>query len=143
MKTLFRFLKLVWRAETFSPTAFVARAAIITLLFCTSEALGFREYTSFLSGTTGNAEMSWQTSATLGLIHLMLYIAFILCVPIFLITAGLLAFSNRIGSGGLEKQCDRDAIQKTQLPGESEAQGLRDQPTDGLAACVGAARLRT
>ena len=35
-------------------------------------------------------QVSWQTAATLGLIHLLLYVAFILLVPVSLITAGLL-----------------------------------------------------
>jgi hypothetical protein len=65
------------------------------MLFGLSEALGLREYTTFLSGTTANLSMSWQTAATLGLIHLLLYVGFILAVPIFLITAALISIWNR------------------------------------------------
>ena len=90
MKAFFGLLRRVWRADAFSPTAFVARAAIIAVLYSLSELAGLREYTTFLSGTSANLNLSWQTSATLGLIHLLLYVAFILLVPVSLITAGLL-----------------------------------------------------
>ena len=92
MRTVFRLFRRVWQADAFSPTAFVARAVIITLLFCISKLAGLREYTTFLSGTSANLNVSWQTAATLGLIHLLLYVAFILLVPVSLITAGLLLF---------------------------------------------------
>ncbi len=95
MKTVFEFLRHLWRAHAFSPTAFLMRAIIVTVLFCASELLGLREYTTFLSGTSANLNVSWQTAATLGLIHLLLYVGFILLVPISLITAGLLTTRNR------------------------------------------------
>lgn len=95
MKAVGGFLRGVWKADAFSPTAFVVRAFIIGLLFCVSELVGLREYTTFLSGTSANLGMSWQTAATLGLIHLLLYVAFILLAPVFLITAGLLTAYNR------------------------------------------------
>ena len=90
MKTLFGLMRSVWKADAFSPTAFVARAIIIAVCYCLSELAGLREYTTFLSGTSANLNMSWQTGATLGLIHLLLYVAFILFVPVSLIAAGLL-----------------------------------------------------
>ncbi|HXP59889.1 MAG TPA: hypothetical protein VN829_05310 [Dongiaceae bacterium] len=97
MKTVFGFLRRLWKASVFSPTAFLVRAVLITAFFCASELLGLREYTTFLSGTSANLNLSWQTAATLGLIHLLLYVGFILLVPIFLIAAGLLAAWNRWG----------------------------------------------
>ncbi len=91
-------LRHVWKADPFSPTAFVVRAVLITVLFCFSELVGLREYTTFLSGTSANLNVSWQTAATLGLIHVLLYVAFILLVPVSLIAAGLLLIWNR-GTG--------------------------------------------
>jgi hypothetical protein len=90
MKTLLELLRRVWKADTFSPAAFVARAVVIAVLFGISELLGLGEYTTFLCGTSANLNMSWQTAATLGLIHLLLYVAFILLAPVSLIAAGLL-----------------------------------------------------
>ncbi len=90
MNSLFGWLRHVWKADAFSPIAFVARATVIAVCYCISELAGLREYTTFLSGTSANLNVSWQTAATLGLIHLLLYVAFILLVPVSLITAGLL-----------------------------------------------------
>ena len=95
MTPVLEFLRRTWRANTFSAAAFLIRAIIIAVLFGISELLGFREYTTFLSGTSANLNVNWQTAATLGLIHLLLYVAFILFVPIFLITAALIAAWNR------------------------------------------------
>ncbi len=95
MNTALKLLRHIWNAGAFSPTAFVVRAVAIALLFCVSELLGFREYTTFLSGTSANLNVSWQTAATLGLIHLLLYVGFILLVPVFLLSAVLIATANR------------------------------------------------
>lgn len=78
MKALFTFLRRVWQAETFSPTAFVARAIAVTMLFAVSELLGLREYTTFLSGTSANVNLGWSLTSVLGLTHLLLYVGFIL-----------------------------------------------------------------
>jgi len=91
MNPLFEFLRRLWGTETFSPKAFLLRASIITVLYGLSELLGLREYTTFLSGTSANVSLSWLTASSLGLIHLLLYVALILLVPISLITGGLLA----------------------------------------------------
>jgi hypothetical protein len=95
MKACFQFVKWVWNAGAFSATAFVTRAVLLAVLFCLSEALGLREYTTFLSGTSANVNVSWPTAATLGLIHLLFYVGFILGAPIFLITAVLVTLWNR------------------------------------------------
>jgi len=97
MRTILELLAHIWKAGAFSPTAFVVRAIIIALLFCMSELLGLKEYTTFLSGTSANLTMTWQTAATLGLIHLLLYVAFILLVPVYLIAAACLS----AGTSGL------------------------------------------
>ena len=94
MKTILQSAKSFWKAGFFSPQAFVGRAVVIALLYAVSRLAGLQEYTTFLSGTSGNVNMSWQTAASLGLLHLALYFAFILLAPIFLITAGLLAGWN-------------------------------------------------
>ena len=85
-----RFLCQVWKAEFFCPGWFVLRALIVTMLYYISELFGLREYTTFLSGTTANVGVSPQMASFLGLIHLLLYVGFILLVPIFLITAGFI-----------------------------------------------------
>jgi len=95
MKTVLRFLRRLWQAPAFSPAGFLLRAILIMVLYCASELLGLREYTTFLSGTSGNVSLSWRMASLLGLIHLLLYVGFILLAPILLIAAGLLAAWNR------------------------------------------------
>ncbi len=82
-------------ADPFSPKAFVVRAAIIVILYLVSKFSGLENYTTFLSGTSPNPNMSWQTGSALGLTHLLLYFAYVLLVPIFLITAGLIELWRR------------------------------------------------
>ena len=95
MNAIFELLRRLRKADSFSPEAFVVRAAIISVLYAASRLLDLQEYTAFLSGTSANLNVSWQTASILGLIHLLLHVAFILLVPISLITAGLLAAWNR------------------------------------------------
>jgi hypothetical protein len=95
MKTTYGLLRRLWKAEAFSPSAFLVRAAILAALDAVSRIAGLQEYTTFVSGTSPNVNLSWHTASTLGLIHLLLHFAFILLVPILLITAGLLAAWNR------------------------------------------------
>jgi hypothetical protein len=95
MKAVIEILRRLWKAETFSPAGFLLRAILIAVLYCASELLGFREYTTFLSGTSGNVNLGWQMASLLGLIHLLLYVGFVLLAPIFLIAACLLAAWGR------------------------------------------------
>jgi hypothetical protein len=94
MKAILKQLHCFWKADTFSPEAFFLRAAILAALYALSRVIGLQEYTTFLSGTSPDVNLSWRTASTLGLVHLALHCAFILLVPIFLITAVLLAAWN-------------------------------------------------
>jgi hypothetical protein len=95
MRSILELLQRLRKAGAFSAQSFLVRAATVSLLYAVSCVLGLQEYTAFLSGTSANLNLSWQTAAVLGFIHLLLHVAFILLVPISLITAGLLAAWNR------------------------------------------------
>ncbi len=95
MKAVIEHLRRLWEAETFSPAGFLLRAILIALLYGASELFGFREYTTFLSGTSGNVNLGWGMASLLGLIHLLLYVGFILLVPMLLIAAWLLSALGR------------------------------------------------
>lgn len=90
MNSRFALFHRILDAEAFTSKALVTLAMIITVLFTISNIIGLKEYTSFLSGTSANIHLSWETVAFLGCVHLLLYLGFILLVPIFLIAAGLL-----------------------------------------------------
>jgi amino acid permease len=64
---------------------FLHSAAVFSALFCVIHLLGFRQYTSILSGT---ASFSFIKNAC-GVIYLVLYIAVVVYVPILVIAAGL------------------------------------------------------
>jgi hypothetical protein len=78
-----------WRAEFLSPKDLVLWAAMFALVFAIAHLCGMREYTSIINGTTGAVGMSFEESAILGVVYLLLYMSFVLLVPILLIAAGI------------------------------------------------------
>jgi phosphotransferase system glucose/maltose/N-acetylglucosamine-specific IIC component len=83
-------------ADFFSPKDFVRHAILIVLVFAVMHALGLREYTSVLNGTTGSVEMDPTYAALLGIVYILFYLAAILLAPILLIAAGLITAWQRI-----------------------------------------------
>jgi hypothetical protein len=73
----------------FSPQGFVVRAVILGMLFAICQALGWREHTTFLSGTAASPGADANTSALLGLIYMASYFGVVLLAPILLIAAVL------------------------------------------------------
>ncbi len=88
-------LSWLWKAGTFSPRGFVLRASMVSVLYGISRLLGMQEYTTCLTGTSANPNLSWELTACLGSIHLLLHFAFVLLVPISLMAAALLAAWSR------------------------------------------------
>ena len=86
----------IWRAEFLSPKDFVRRAVVITLLYLAASLAGLREFTTVLNGTMGSVELGWRVSAFLGMAYILLYLAFVLLVPILLLAAGLLTIWQKI-----------------------------------------------
>jgi hypothetical protein len=84
-------LRHLWQAELFSPKDFVRRAFLIGLVFLIAHLSGLREFTSILNGTTGSVGLTWEQSALRGFIYILLYLAFILLVPILLLAAAISA----------------------------------------------------
>ena len=79
----------------FSPQGFVVRALILAVLFALCQALGWREHTTFLSGTAASAGTDANTSAVLGLVYMAAYFGFVLLAPILLIAAAIFLGFNR------------------------------------------------
>ena len=78
-------------APTFSPLGFVVRAFAITAIFGVCHAAGWREHTTFLSGTPASADGGGRSSEVLGLIYMTAYFGFVLLAPILWLAAGILA----------------------------------------------------
>jgi hypothetical protein len=75
----------------------LARLGLILLaLFAIAHALGMRDDTSFLSGTAGGGDVSWEASVAMGTTYLVLYFAAVLAAPTLLIASALLAVSRLV-----------------------------------------------
>jgi hypothetical protein len=83
------------RAEFLSPKDLLQRAVAISLLFLVVHLAGFREFTSVLNGTIGSVAVGWKLSGFLALIYILLYLAFVILVPVLILAAMILAVWQR------------------------------------------------
>ena len=93
---LLRRIRKLWRADFLSPKDMLVRAVAIALLFLVAHLAGLREFTSVLNGTVGSTELGWGRSAMLGVGYVVLYLAFILGVPILILAAAISAALQRL-----------------------------------------------
>ncbi len=73
-----------------TPDGFLVRAALVAVFFAVCHLAGWRENTTFLSGTPASADTGVNSSAVLGVIYMAGYFGFVLLTPIFVIAAGIL-----------------------------------------------------
>lgn len=85
-----------WHGEFFSSRYFWVRALALVLLFATAHLAGLREYTTFLSGTTGSPDVSIRLSAFYGMLYIALYIGCVVVAPVLILAAGLLTLWQRL-----------------------------------------------
>ena len=71
------------------------RAAAISVLFLVVHLAGFREFTGVLNGTIGSLALGWNLSAFLAVIYIVLYLAFVILVPILILAAVILAVGRQ------------------------------------------------
>lgn len=84
------------RAEFLSARDMVQRAAAIAGLFLLVHLAGFREYTGILNGTIGSLDLGWKLSSFLAAIYIILYLAFVLLVPVLLLATVILTIGERL-----------------------------------------------
>lgn len=101
---LLRKIRRLWRADFLSPKDLLQRAAVLALLFLVAHLAGLREFTSILCGTVGSTEMSWRHSAELGVLYLILYMAFVLVVPVLVIAAAIVSAWRKYSAGPAGQQ---------------------------------------
>jgi hypothetical protein len=89
-------LAIFQRSEFLSAKDMIQRAAAISCLFLVVHFAGFREYTGILNGTIGSMELGWELSAILGVFYIVLYLAFVIVVPVLLVAAVFLAVWQRV-----------------------------------------------
>jgi hypothetical protein len=69
---------------------------MISVIYLIASFTNLQEFTTVLNGTMGSVEMGWWSSACLGLASVLLYLAFVLIVPMLLLAAAFLAIWKRI-----------------------------------------------
>jgi len=82
-------------AEFLSARDLLQRALGISGLFLLAQLAGLREFTSVLNGTVGSVAAGWKLSGFLALIYILLYLAFVILVPILILAAVILAVGRR------------------------------------------------
>ena len=78
------------RTEFFSTKYFLIRGLELAALFLVAQLAGLREYTTFLSGTTGDLGTTLERSGLYGTAYIVLYLGCVVVAPILLLAAGLL-----------------------------------------------------
>lgn len=84
-----------WSGTFFSAKYFLMRALVMGVLFLIVHLLGLRDFTTFVTGTTGSPDVSFQLSSFYGMLYLVLYMGCVVVAPIFLVAAGLLKIWER------------------------------------------------
>jgi membrane protein implicated in regulation of membrane protease activity len=95
MKLFWRRLAVFRRAEFLSARDLLQRAGVISVLFLVAHLAGLREFTSVLNGTVGSVAAGWKFSGFLALIYILLYLAFVILVPVLVLAAIILAAWQR------------------------------------------------
>jgi hypothetical protein len=95
-------LKRILSAPFFSPAGLTRRALLIALLFAICHLLGWREHTTFLSGTPADASIGVGASAVLGLIYMATYFGVVLLTPILLLASLLLLAWDSLSRSGTD-----------------------------------------
>ena len=72
------------------PRGLLVRAALLLGALGVVHALGWREHTSFLSGTAGDAEGSREMQAVQGLLYILAWLGAWVAAPILALAAALL-----------------------------------------------------
>ncbi len=83
------------RAEFLSARDMLQRACALSVMFLLAHLAGLREFTSVLNGTIGSVAAGWNLSAFLAIIYIVLYLAFVILVPILVLAAMILTVGRR------------------------------------------------
>ncbi len=95
IKFFWQKLAIFRRAEFLSARDLLQRALGISGLFLLVHLAGLREFTSVLNGTVGSVAAGWKLSGFLALIYILLYLAFVILVPVLILAAMILAVGQR------------------------------------------------
>ena len=88
-RRIIRRLKSCYKAPMFSPKGFLARAIFISAAFLIFHAIGLRQYTTILSGTSQSGDTADMWAVFVGMTYIVLYFAFVLGVPILILASAV------------------------------------------------------
>jgi hypothetical protein len=80
----------------FTPWGLAQSAIIIAVLYLIAYALGWRQATTILCGTSPTGSLTDKLSIHEGIAYVLLWLAFVIVAPVLLIAAGVLAGLNTI-----------------------------------------------
>ncbi|MGO8688990.1 MAG: hypothetical protein ACLQLG_05095 [Thermoguttaceae bacterium] len=87
-----------------TPGGFLWLAAALVLVYLVCDGLGWREYTSVLSGTVEPGDQGGRFLVP-GLIYVAAYLGFVVAAPLLALAAGVFSLLLRLwGRGGARKQ---------------------------------------
>jgi len=95
IKIFWQKLALFRREEFLSARDLLQRAAVICGLFLIAHLAGLREFTSVLNGTMGSTAVGVTLGTFLAAVYILLYLAFVVLVPVLILAAMLLAAGQR------------------------------------------------
>jgi hypothetical protein len=84
------------RAPSFSPTGMILRALLIALSFAICHALGWREYTTFISGSQADVVMDRSVSTLCAVAYMAAYFGSVLIAPVLLLAAIIINLWDRV-----------------------------------------------
>jgi len=102
------------RAEFLSARDLLQRAMAISALFLAAHLAGLRAFTSVLNGTVGSLVVEVKLGAFLAAVYILLYLAFVIVVPVLVLAAVILMVGQRcVRTKGNSPVTPRHKILKT------------------------------
>jgi hypothetical protein len=86
----------ILRAPAFSPTGMILRALLIVLSFAIFHSLGWREHTTFISGSQADVAVDRSVSTLCAVAYMAAYFGTVLIAPVLLLTAILINLWDRV-----------------------------------------------
>jgi hypothetical protein len=84
------------RAPVFSPTGMILRALLIVLSFAICHALGWREHTTFISGSQADVVVDRSVSTLCAVAYMVAYFGSVLIAPVLLLAAIIINLWDRV-----------------------------------------------
>ncbi len=103
-----RCIKWLLRSSPFTPSGLVARAVILFLAFVLLHAMGFRHYTTVLSGTSPTGGPVGMFEVIVATTYMVSYFGVTVAAPILLIASLVLNLLQRLYGASHEQNDDGD-----------------------------------